>query len=508
MRWAWWGCVLCVFVAATGVVAATAREPSTARAAQNGDCVDLSPASNFNTFVEGDHRISNNDVYGRVAVGGDARFDPGGNVHIGNALSNVAARVDLIVGGSIVVTSGTVDVNSGSATYGGTLTGAVSVYQGGFVRNEAPPFSFSDTFKDLRNVQDSWAIFPTQLQPDIIAGGNDPRVRFVGTDDQLNVFTVSARDLQSARTIQISVPNGTATTLINVTGGSYTSADLPTERFTFSVGGSDFEPVGGGDMTSARAMARARLVWNFTEATAVQIGSDQTAGNPSISWQGSVFAPRATVVLARSATVYGSVIAQRVEQTGRARLPGIENACLPPPCQPVEPGTPEPEPEPEPPPLPPEPITPSPPGASRPPAGAVAGEVSGSTTVSLCKRANRRRVPAGGTVTFRLQVRTIGVATARDVVVCDRMPVGLTIVRARRATVRDNRACWRFGEVRHERTVRLRARVNETASGVIRNVARARATNAPRARARRAIRVLAAPFDPCPPGVATIRLHC
>lgn len=505
MRWVWWGGLPCVLVAATGGVAATAREPAPARTAQT-ECVDLSPASNFNTFVEGDHRISNNDVYGRVAVGGDARFGPGGNVSLGNALSKDAARVDLIVGGSVVVTPGTVDVNSGSATYGGTLTGAVSVYQGGFVRNEAPPFSFSDTFKDLRNLQDSWAIFPTQLQPDITAGGNDPRVRFVGTDDQLNVFTVSASDLQSARTIQISVPNGTATTLVNVTGGAYTSADLPTERFTFSVGGSDFAQVGSGDMTSSRAMARARLVWNFTEATAVQIGSDQTAGNPSISWQGSVFAPRATVLLASSATVYGSVIAQRVEQTGRARLPGIANACLPPPCPPVEPGTPEPEPEPEP--LPPEAITPSPPGASRPPDGAVAGEVSGSTVLVLCKRANRRRVPAGGTVGYRLQVRTVGVAVARDVVVCDRMPVGLTIVRARGATVRGNRACWRFGSVTHSRTVHLRARVNETASGVIRNVARARATNAPRARARRAIRVLAAPFDPCPPRAAASRVRC
>ena len=138
----------------------------------------------------------------------------------------------------------------------------------------------------------------------------------------------------------------------------------------------------------------------------------------------------------------------------------------------------------------------------------MAGEVSGSTVLALCKRANRRRVPAGGTVTFRLEVRTVGVAAARDVVVCDRMPVGLTIVRARGATVRGNRACWRFGGVTNERTLHLRARVNETASGVIRNVVRARATNAPRARARRAIRVLAAPFDPCPPGAAASRVRC
>jgi choice-of-anchor A domain-containing protein/uncharacterized repeat protein (TIGR01451 family) len=503
MRWAWWGCVVCAVVAATGAVATSAREPTTARSAQT-TCADLSPASEFNTFVEGDHRIDNNDVYGRMAVGGNAEFgyrESSGDVHIGNALTNNPARVDLIVGGNIVVTSGSVNVNSGSATYGGQLTGSVGVSQGGFVRDESPPFSFSDTFEDLRNLQDSWADFPDQLKPQI----DPPRIRFAGTDDRLNVFTVPASTLQSAEVIQIAVPSGTATTLINVTGAGYTSADRPTERIMFSVGGGDYEQVGGGDTTSARAMARARLVWNFTDATVVQIGAD--TGN--INWQGSVFAPRATVVLARGASLYGAVIAQRVEQTGTARLPGIAAACLPPPCQPVEPPIEPPtEPEPEPPPLPSEPITPAPPGASRPPEGGVAGEVTGSTAVSLCKRANRRRVPAGGTVTFRLEVRTIGVAAARDVVVCDRMPVGLTIIRARGATVRGNRACWQFGRVANERTMHVRARVNETASGAIRNVARVRAANARRARARSAIRVLAAPFDPCPPGAATARLLC
>jgi choice-of-anchor A domain-containing protein len=426
--------------------------------------------------------------------------DPGGNVHIGNSLAKDPARVDLIVGGDIAVTSGTVDVNSGSATYGGTQTGTVTVYQGGFVRNEAPPFVFSDEFERLRTLQDSWADAPGQLAPEI----DPPRVRFVGTDDERNVFTIPASTLQSAEVVQIAVPTATSTTLINVTGARYTSADRPTERIVFSVGGGAYEQVGGGDTTSARAMARARLVWNFTDASVVQIGAD--TGN--INWQGSVFAPRGTVVLARGATVYGAVIAQRLEQTGTARLPGIAAACLPPPCQPpveppVEPPT---EPEPEPPPLPPGPITPSPPGASRPPEGGVAGEMAGSTAVALCKRTQRRRVPAGGRVTFRIEVRTTG--PARKVVVCDRMPVGLTIVRARGATVRGNRACWRFGSVANERTVHLRARVNETASGRIRNVARVRAANARRARARAAIRVLAAPFDPCPPGAAAIRLYC
>ena len=87
----------------------------------------------------------------------------------------------------------------------------------------------------------------------------------------------------------------------------------------------------------------------IADATHVQIGAD--TGN--IDWQGSVFAPRATVVLARGASLYGALIAWRVEQTGTVRLPGIAAACLPPPC--VDPGPgPGPGPGPEPPPLPPD----------------------------------------------------------------------------------------------------------------------------------------------------------
>jgi choice-of-anchor A domain-containing protein len=142
MRWAWWGCVVCAVVAATGAVATSAREPTTARSAQT-TCADLSPASEFNTFVEGDHRIDNNDVYGRMAVGGNAEFgyqESSGDVHIGNALTNNPARVDLIVGGNIVVTSGSVNVNSGSATYGGQLT-SVSPKAGSSGTNPRPSAS-------------------------------------------------------------------------------------------------------------------------------------------------------------------------------------------------------------------------------------------------------------------------------------------------------------------------------------------------------------------------------
>jgi uncharacterized repeat protein (TIGR01451 family) len=229
----------------------------------------------------------------------------------------------------------------------------------------------------------------------------------------------------------------------------------------------------------------------------VQLGYETSQG-PTVHWEGTVIAPNATVILGRSTDFFGTLVAGRIEQTGTARLPGLgDGVCLPPTCEPIEPGEPGEPGEPEP--LPDEPFAPAPPGASRPPdTGDIAGQQAGSTRLMLCKKRGRARVRAGGTVTFRLEVRNLGVAAAQDVSVCDRPPAGLRIVRARGAQVRAGRACWRFATVRDERTMHLTVRANTTARGVIRNVARARASNAATVRGRARIRVLAAPAPVCP----------
>jgi choice-of-anchor A domain-containing protein/uncharacterized repeat protein (TIGR01451 family) len=503
MRLAWWAAAL-VIVAVAVPVASSGSEPVRVRSAQARQCADLSPVTDFNTFVLGDHRITNNDVYGRVAIGGDALFNtlaPHGSISLGNGLSpkNVN-RNDLIVRGDIV-SPGNVTVNSGSVIYAGALRGSIGAYGSVTRIAEADlPFDFNDVFVRLSALQDSWADIPDQKDPQVIGSGDNTRLRFVGTSRTLNVFSVSAAELQRAATIQIGVPGGTATTLINVSGRSYTSADRPTTETTFNVGdpvGNDFEKVGVGDTTSDKAKARAKVVWSFHEADTVQLGYETNQG-PTVRWEGTVIAPKATVLLGRSTDLIGTLVAGRLEQTGTARVPGLgDGACLPPPCEPVGPPT-EPGPEPEPPPLPSQPIQPAPPGGSRPPStGSIAGQQAGSTRIVLCKRRSRARVRAGGTVTYRLEVRNVGLVPAERVVVCDRPPAGLRILRARGAQVRNGRACWRFASVRDERTMHLTVRVNATARGLIRNVARARAANAGTARGRARVRVLAAPIQLC-----------
>jgi uncharacterized repeat protein (TIGR01451 family) len=120
-------------------------------------------------------------------------------------------------------------------------------------------------------------------------------------------------------------------------------------------------------------------------------------------------------------------------------------------------------------------------------------------------------VRAGSTVTFRLELRNEGLATARRVVACDRVPAGLRIIRAPGAEVRGRRACWRVRSLNDERTFHLTVQVSSRARGMIRNVLRARAANAGNARAVARIRVRPA-FDPCPPAVtgraSALRLSC
>ena len=112
-----------------------------------------------------------------------------------------------------------------------------------------------------------------------------------------------------------------------------------------------------------------------------------------------------------------------------------------------------------------------------------------NTVLDLCKKPNRRKVKPGAKVTYKLRIRNVGLPPARRVVVCDPVPIGLTIVKARGARIRDGRACWTIRRLSREKTFKLIARANKTARGRITNTGRARAANAARVRNPTTIRV-------------------
>ena len=246
------------------------------RAAQQGKCADPGFVTDYNTFVLGDHRVTNDSVNGRMAVGGDARVQ---QMSAGQNLTANAARIDLVVGKSII-SGGNAATPRGGTTYGGTLSGQFSAYQNA-ISNTPPPFNFSDTFTTLRSAQQSWADLAPNGTVTLPEFDYSP-INFRGTDADLNVFRVSAANLQSAQQIQIRVPDG-ATTLINVTGVTYTSGFRPTYSITFW-DGSNYVQFSDNPPNDRVGRARERLMWSFPDATAVQLGST-TSG---MDWQGSV----------------------------------------------------------------------------------------------------------------------------------------------------------------------------------------------------------------------------
>jgi uncharacterized repeat protein (TIGR01451 family) len=112
--------------------------------------------------------------------------------------------------------------------------------------------------------------------------------------------------------------------------------------------------------------------------------------------------------------------------------------------------------------------------------------------LTLTKRANRRTVRAGRTVTYTIRVRNPSDVAVRDVRTCDSLPSGLAFVRATpRARLTDGRYCWttkRLG-AGTRKTYQLTARALNGASGSTVNRATATSPDANTRRAKRAVRV-------------------
>jgi uncharacterized repeat protein (TIGR01451 family) len=112
----------------------------------------------------------------------------------------------------------------------------------------------------------------------------------------------------------------------------------------------------------------------------------------------------------------------------------------------------------------------------------VAGAQSDSAKLSIRKRSTRASVASGRTVRFQITVRSLGRIAALDVRVCDRLPSGLTYVRAAGARLAPG-AVRRFS---------ITARADLLVGGNarrIRNVATADASNTPKVTHAASVRV-------------------
>ncbi|MFJ5093371.1 choice-of-anchor A family protein [Streptomyces sp. NPDC088557] len=335
--------------AALAVTGAALGWAPVASATTTAECVTnpLGIAGHYAEFVEKDS-VRHSDSEGAVAVGGDATFgDPKrpSGFSIGHKLT--AADLARLPGGHSLVVGGTLYANQVVLDNGTGIAGKVvnrSTPGQGFgvdgdkVKEGSSPIDFGKEFTELRALSTGWA----GVKPNGEAAVDGRSLLLTGTDARLNVFAVSAADLQKAGEIYVKVPTG-ASTLVNVVGGSYDMHTRPTSSVwlwdaqvknfvidDYASGSADFKEV------------RSKLLWNFPEATSVK--------KNYTSWPGTILAPNAAVSMGSSAYgpghVNGSVIAGSLDT-----VPGAEThqmnftGCLPKETKPgpvVTPETPKP----------------------------------------------------------------------------------------------------------------------------------------------------------------------
>jgi uncharacterized repeat protein (TIGR01451 family) len=116
-----------------------------------------------------------------------------------------------------------------------------------------------------------------------------------------------------------------------------------------------------------------------------------------------------------------------------------------------------------------------------------------NTTITLKKSASAAVVKPGGTVKFTIKWKNTGKKAAKNVVICDKLPSGLTFNSAPGASFKSGKACWsrKSVAVGAELSFGVVAKVDADAgSRSFTNVATATASNAPSKTATAKVRSL------------------
>lgn len=243
----------------------------------------LSVASPYNVYVLGNMQESNVDAEGRVAVGGNATLT---NYGVGSKLSGSPGN-SLVVAGDLAYNGG--EVHHGNIVYGGSLSGSFGVPNGSITHGSAIDFAAGNSY--LLGASVYWSGLAANASTIDYYGG----VHLVGSNADLNVFSLTGAMLSSSWGVVIDAPAG-STVLINVSG----VAD------TFRYMGIQFQDLNsdGTGLTN-----RQNVIYNFYEATSLELNG--------ISVQGSILAPKATVNF-NNGNVEGNLIAGNLIGTGEA----------------------------------------------------------------------------------------------------------------------------------------------------------------------------------------------
>lgn len=246
----------------------------------------LSPADPYNVFIFGDMTESNVDSEGRIAVGGNANFT---NFGVGSTFSGnpSSAGNSLVVGGNLSYNGG--EVHYGNVVYGGTLTGAVSAPNGTVTQGSV--IDFASAQSTLTNSSAFWStLTPTGSTLNEYGG-----LKLVGTNTDLNIFSLSGSALNNAWGLTIDAPTG-STVLVNIDGSVNDFDNL----------GINFQDINN---DSTGITSKQKVLYNFYQATSLSISG--------ISVQGSILAPHAAVTFGNG-NVEGNLIAAALTGSGEA----------------------------------------------------------------------------------------------------------------------------------------------------------------------------------------------
>ena len=287
-----------VFLGCSAVIA-TSIARRTRPAAQ---CASVGNAASFVAFSHGAFNSSGSagtSITGRIAAAGDVTLD---GVSVNPAAGDSAPTV--IAGGDFV---------AGNTGHGGTLNGGVryagsiDVAQNFTVNGEQthapPPFSFESEFAALNELSSAWAKIAQTSGATVRLDPNSHALQLTGTDSGLNVFHVSAADLQAAAGIVVDLTKSGATALINITG---TQLSLAPQYMNLSGSASE-----------------RTLMWNLPFATALAV----THG---VSWKGVILAPNATNTTANRPQLNGQLIARTIPTSDWVLNYVPFSGCLPP----------------------------------------------------------------------------------------------------------------------------------------------------------------------------------
>ncbi|WP_406530480.1 choice-of-anchor A family protein, partial [Streptomyces sp. I8-5] len=313
----------------TAVPAAQAA-PAADAAACTTDAFGI--AGKYGEFVLGDD-VHTPDAEGAVAVGGNADFRGGfsaANELTAAEVDALPGRASLVVRGDLLNGSSVTAVMKGNAVVGGKVSDrALEMHSGTFSKN-AGLIDFDAEFGKLRSYSAALAKEPATGGTEVKPSGS--KLTLEGGNTTRNIFEVTAAQLEGAKDIYLKVPAG-ATAIVNVSGTTYDMAKAGTTGFFLS-GGQDY--VLDDKLQSASdGKVRARLLWNFPDATAVTKSSQA-------AWPGSVLAPKAHLELGTGAPVNGSVWVASLHGSGGAETHHFPfTGCLPetgetpPPATPV-----------------------------------------------------------------------------------------------------------------------------------------------------------------------------